>query len=95
VTGLTTGAITAMIDRLEKAGYVSRERDKEDRRKVFVVPNEAKIYADIAPYTMQMGEATTALSGEFSEAELAAILRFMTRANEIAVRVIGEVRDAE
>src|SRR5215472_7697961 len=36
VTGLTTGAITGVVDRLERAGYVRRERDDEDRRKVFI-----------------------------------------------------------
>uniref|UniRef100_UPI0013D5678B MarR family transcriptional regulator n=1 Tax=Klebsiella pneumoniae TaxID=573 RepID=UPI0013D5678B len=36
VTGLTTGAITGVIDRLEKAGLVRRERDDSDRRKVFI-----------------------------------------------------------
>src|SRR6266513_4273631 len=46
VTGLTTGAITGVVDRLEKAGLVRRERDADDRRKVFIatVPeNVAKI----------------------------------------------------
>src|SRR6516164_7736183 len=38
LTGLTTGAITGVIDRLEKAGYVRRERDESDRRKVFIAP---------------------------------------------------------
>ncbi len=37
VTGLTTGAITGVVDRLEKAGLVRRERDDDDRRKVFIV----------------------------------------------------------
>src|ERR1700686_5743586 len=37
VTGLTTGAITGVVDRLEKAGLVRRERDETDRRKVFIV----------------------------------------------------------
>src|SRR4051795_6553691 len=43
VTGLTTGAITGVVDRLEKAGLVRRERDETDRRKVFiaVVPEQA------------------------------------------------------
>src|ERR1700676_4205982 len=36
VTGLTTGAITGVVDRLEKAGLVRRERDDNDRRKVFI-----------------------------------------------------------
>src|SRR6516164_9446091 len=37
-TGLTTGAITGVIDRLEKAGFVRRVRDPGDRRRVVVVP---------------------------------------------------------
>src|SRR5258708_26336903 len=46
VTGLTTGAITGVVDRLEKAGLVRRERDESARRKGFIaiVPeNVAKI----------------------------------------------------
>jgi DNA-binding MarR family transcriptional regulator len=35
-TGLTTGAITGIVDRLERAGFVKRMRDSHDRRKVFV-----------------------------------------------------------
>src|ERR1700740_2764995 len=38
LTGLTNGAITGVIDRLEKAGFVRRERDETDRRKVFIAP---------------------------------------------------------
>src|SRR4030088_878997 len=36
LTGLTTGAITGVVDRLEKATLVRRERDESDRRKVFI-----------------------------------------------------------
>jgi DNA-binding MarR family transcriptional regulator len=42
LTGLTTGAVTAMIDRLEKKNLVSREPDKTDRRKVLIVANKVK-----------------------------------------------------
>src|SRR5258708_19429477 len=51
VTGLTTGAITGVVDRLEKAGFVRRERDESDRRKVFIaivpenVPKLPRFYA--------------------------------------------------
>ena len=38
MTGLTTGAITGMMDRLEKAGYVRRANDPKDRRKTIVEP---------------------------------------------------------
>src|SRR5260370_36969272 len=36
LTGLTTGAITGVVDRMEKAGLVRRERDESDRRKGFI-----------------------------------------------------------
>ena len=38
MTGLTTGSVTGVIDRLERGGFVGRERDGTDRRKVIVVP---------------------------------------------------------
>ena len=38
VTGLTTGAVTGVVDRLERAGYVRRTSDPEDRRRVIVEP---------------------------------------------------------
>ncbi|MGW4033244.1 MarR family winged helix-turn-helix transcriptional regulator [Streptomyces sp. NPDC004838] len=38
MTGLTTGSATRLVDRLEKAGYVTRTRDAEDRRRVLVAP---------------------------------------------------------
>jgi len=38
LTGLTTGSVTGVIDRLESGGFVGRERDDADRRKVRVVP---------------------------------------------------------
>ena len=36
---MTTGSVTGVIDRLERAGFVSRERDDADRRKVRVIPD--------------------------------------------------------
>ena len=36
LTALSTGAVTGVIDRLEKAGFVRRVRDRQDRRKVLV-----------------------------------------------------------
>lgn len=36
LTGLTTGAVTGVIDRLERAGYVARQQDRADRRRVIV-----------------------------------------------------------
>ncbi|MCU7258154.1 MarR family transcriptional regulator, partial [Pseudomonas aeruginosa] len=36
--GLTTGSVTALVDRLERAGYVKRERHPKDRRSIMIVP---------------------------------------------------------
>ena len=52
ITGLTTGAITAVIDRLENAGFVKREADPNDRRKIIVRltagnPNNLELVHDL------------------------------------------------
>jgi DNA-binding MarR family transcriptional regulator len=75
VTGLTTGAITGVVDRLEKAGLVRRERDATDRRKVFiaVVPETT---ARIAQFYVPMQKAMQKLWSTYSDAELKLLLRF-------------------
>src|ERR1700760_1139345 len=75
VTGLTTGAITGVVDRLEKAGLVRRERDETDRRKVFiaVVPETT---ARIAQFYVPMQKAMQKLWSTYSDAELKLLLRF-------------------
>ena len=93
--GLTTGAVTAMIDRLEKLGYVRREHDKEDRRRVNVIPDAEKIYAKIMPYTAPMGTAMEEFSKDFTDEELAVVLRFVEKANASATEVIVKVRESK
>ena len=75
VTGLTTGAITGVVDRLEKAGFVRRERDETDRRKVFIaiVPENV---ARIARYYEPLQETMQKLWDTYSDAELQLLLRF-------------------
>jgi DNA-binding MarR family transcriptional regulator len=75
LTGLTTGAITGVVDRLEKAGFVRRERDETDRRKVFIatVP-EAGVR--IGRLYGPMKEAMHTLWGTYTDAELQLLLRF-------------------
>lgn len=92
MTGLTTGAMTAVIDRLEKAGYVHREHSKDDRRKVIVVPNVEKINAEITSYTMPMGQALFDIAVDFTEEELDAMLRFVIKANAAATQIIAATR---
>ena len=75
VTGLTTGAITGVIDRLEKAGLVRRERDEADRRKVFitVVPEAID---KLSQFYVPMQQAMEKVWNGYSDEELRLLLRF-------------------
>lgn len=81
-TGLTTGAITGIVDRLEGHGHVQRERDKKDRRRVFIHVNHQSL-ARIAPLFESMEASMEQLCTRYSDAELRAILDFMQSATEI------------
>lgn len=54
LTGLTSGTVTGVVDRLEKAGFVRRDRDPGDRRKVIVTPDrraaEQRLHPQYAAY---------------------------------------------
>lgn len=92
-TGLTTGAITGVVDRLEAAGYARRERDPSDRRRVIVrlVPER---FADVAPLFAPMLGDMARLHANYSEAELALIREVLTEAGRIlrqhALRIRAE-----
>lgn len=55
LAGLSTGTVTGVIDRLEKGGYVRRERDTTDRRKVLVVP-VPEAMARLAEFYVEHGD---------------------------------------
>jgi DNA-binding MarR family transcriptional regulator len=78
VMGLTTGAVTRVIDRLEQAGYVRRVPDPADRRRVIVEVVPDKV-AGVQATLGRVGEASTDEIGRYSEAELAVINDFLTR----------------
>ena len=90
-TGLTTGAITGVIDRLERAGYARREHDKVDRRKVRVRA-QAEALAKTAPIFEPMRRASAEVLSRYSDAELALILDFLTRAQTASVKVVAALR---
>ncbi len=59
-TGLSTGAITSVVDRLQSAGYAERQRDRADRRRVLVVPTEtaARTVGDVRAEIAAAGATT-------------------------------------
>src|SRR5215831_21303165 len=78
LTGLTTGAVTGVIDRLERAGFAQRVLDPSDRRKVIVEPDEAKVEKELLPRFAQLNRATTsAFYTQYDQPELAAITDFL------------------
>ena len=80
--GLTTGAVTGVIDRLEKAGYVRRESDPADRRKVVIrlMPGAAERAGALY---QPMLASTDPLWERYSDDELAVILDFADRAQPL------------
>ncbi len=86
LTGLTTGAITAAIDRLEKAGLARRERSETDRRKVFIRLCESPATRRIAPIFDALGSEMAALATRYSTRELETIKDFCERCIEIMRR---------
>lgn len=76
--GLTTGAITGMIDRFEKKGLVQRQPSPDDRRKVIIVPDKARIMNLLSPFYKSHQEAVDKIISTYTEAELKPIERFLT-----------------
>lgn len=93
LTGLTTGAITGIIDRLETAGMVRRERDAADRRKVLIRPVPERV-ADLLRLFEPMEQAFGELAREYQPDELTAILDYLARASQIMNAQIERLRAA-
>jgi DNA-binding MarR family transcriptional regulator len=92
LTGLTTGAITGVIDRLEKAGFVRREEDPGDRRRVIVrtIPNRLR---EVGRLFESLRAAMAEVSSHYSDRELVAILDFVTRTQHGIHRATLELRE--
>ena len=82
-SGLTTGAVTGVIDRLERAGYVWRERDPNDKRRVIVHPVPDRARGEIAPIYASIGQSFAEMCSRYDEGELALILDFVTRSHSL------------
>lgn len=83
--GFTTGGITTVVDRLEKAGYVTRRPAGSDRRRLVVVATDATTDKDRQAFAPLM-DSTAELIGTFKRTELAAIARFLDGVRTITAR---------
>lgn len=76
--GLTTGSTTTMLDRLEKAGYIVRQPNPNDRRGVLIALTP-KWQKDAGPLVGGLVKAHAELISDYTEAELKTIADFLTR----------------
>ncbi|TNH29366.1 MarR family transcriptional regulator [Micromonospora orduensis] len=78
---LSSGSVTALIDRLERAGHIRRDRDTADRRKVLL--HYADQGAALAmEFFRPLGARTDTVMDRFSEDELEVVQRFMAAMSE-------------
>ncbi|MGB6130258.1 MAG: MarR family winged helix-turn-helix transcriptional regulator [Acidobacteriaceae bacterium] len=80
-SGLSSGGVTVVLDRLEKAGYVRRSRNPADRRSVLIAVVPARQKKLTAAYATVQEQFRNVLGG-FSDQELETVLRFFSAANE-------------
>jgi DNA-binding MarR family transcriptional regulator len=77
--GISTGSATELVDRLERAGHLRRERDPHDRRRIGLRATDAavgRILGELAPLFTALDD----LAGEFTEQELDVVVRYLRRA---------------
>ena len=77
--GITPAATTDLIDRLEAAGHVLRERNPTDRRRVRLVPTESA-KAAVRQQLADLLEHLDAVSEDFTPTEREAIQRYLEAA---------------
>jgi len=76
MTGLSTGAITGVVDRLERAGYVARTQDPQDRRRVIVAPDLERFDRDIQRHAPTRAPATLEFLRGYPAAQRHTVRRF-------------------
>jgi DNA-binding MarR family transcriptional regulator len=93
-TGLTTGSITTVIDRLERAGFVQRKRDDADRRKVVVVATSAMKRRGEAPGAPMRKVVNDVLS-RYEDKQLRFLIQVLGELCEAAKQVVASAREKQ
>jgi DNA-binding MarR family transcriptional regulator len=91
-TGLTTASITGVLDRLEESGFVRRERDAADRRRVIIQLDFGRSLRDVAPLFAPMLAAYRAAAARYTDAELRLILGFQLEVEQILRDQLARLR---
>jgi len=92
LTGLTTGAVTGLIDRFEKKKLVKRQFAEDDRRKVIIEPNTKNIMALFVPLYKEFRNKSEKLTASFSNKEIKIIETYFLKAIEIMNETTNALR---
>ena len=92
--GLTTGAVTRMVDRLEQAGYVRRTTDPADRRRVVVQPVPERL-GEIEPLLEGVGAITARELEGYTPEQRELISGFLQRVTDAAQTETARLREGE
>ena len=90
--GLTTGAVTKVLDRLEQIGFVARSPDPADRRRI-VITADPKGFRLLTPYYAPMAEKMNRHLSGYSDDELQTVLGFMRAGRIAADEEITRIRE--
>jgi len=83
-TGLTTGAITGIVDRMEKAGYARREPNPDDRRSLLVRATQPeKVAAILRPIYDSLSKAMGEMAGNYTPEQLEVIGRYLAETTAV------------
>jgi DNA-binding MarR family transcriptional regulator len=93
-TGLTSGAVTGLIDRLERLGLVERTADPADRRKVLVRVREDRI-GPIAQLYAPLEKAMQSLLAGYSKEELKVLIDFSERSGGLLLARVSDLNDSK
>jgi DNA-binding MarR family transcriptional regulator len=93
-TGLTTASITGVVDRLEEAGFVTRERDPHDRRRVVVRIVLDRALRDVASVFLPIIRSWQTLAASYSDDELRLIVDFYQRVEQTISDHLARLRSA-
>ncbi|GAB3196724.1 MarR family transcriptional regulator [Geodermatophilus arenarius] len=83
--GLSSASVTALVDRLERAGHVQRVRDPADRRRVVLQMTAPTTAAGAAHFGGLQRELLAALE-DFTDAEVAVVRRWLTAMTDVVAR---------
>lgn len=92
ITGLTTGTITGVLDRLEKVGFVYRVKDPKDKRRVIINVHQEKAEKEIIPLFSTFGKEIHTLLSKYDDKELQIILDFIKSSNRVLLEMNSQMK---